>query len=646
MPRLVFTPIDIDAAIPDTTMPATGTVAVPEVPRNFIPKPEDRYMSYVLEIKADDPTPQIAKLQKSLNRVFSGTLSGYFPELLFAKKEIWQIHSNWIKNKRLGTELYLDKAEVAKLLDDIKQKKYPSPPFKLEQLFPGSEADFKHAKKFGLHKFLLLTLPIFQRQFERKTSKNRFNAVMHEISYKLRDELKLVSSYPSTQFKGYKTLSSGSPQNAVNTLPRNWHLTNTFSLANQLPAGVNGQGVVIGHPDSGWTPHKELNFVNVDTNPTSPNFDLTRDWNVLNDRNTAEESLSSIAFHHFHGTATASLIISSGDNNLTGIAPRATILPIRCVAGIDTGVVLIGDTDVARAVWYATQKNVDVISMSIGGYPSPVLECVVAHAVYNNLIVVAAAGNYYPLVIFPARYPECIAVGASNAQNSPWAYTARGNKVAFSAPGEDVYCAEWDDSSPNRRAIVEISGPDGTSFSTAITAGAAALWLQRYGKRNLINGLNGRATLQELFLAHVQSTVTITTRGGWNTSLNGAGILNVQNLLDPTTLPNLATFSGRNWNNWARRTAMELLFDMYENTDPVIVRERLQNLVNTSDPVAFMEQFGQEVLNMLVAIPDAFDKLGDAMNESASAAGDTIEEVVEAVEDFVSDPIGTIAGWF
>ena len=417
-------------------------------------------------------------------------------------------------------------------------------------------------------------------------------------------------------------------------------------MANQLPAGINGQGVIIGHPDSGWTPHAELNFVNLNTNPTSPNYDLGRDWNVFNDQNTAEKSISSRAFTHFHGTATASLIISNGDNNLTGIAPGARILPIRCIAEseIDTGVVLISDADVARAVWFATRQNVDIISMSLGGYPAPALECVVAHAVYNNTIVVAAAGNFWPFVVFPAGYPECIAVGASNARNAPWAYSARGNKVAFSAPGEDVYCADWDKSSPNRRSIVNTTGADGTSFATAITAGAAALWLQRYGKQNLITGLNGRATLQEFFLAHVRTTVS--TPHGWNTNLNGSGILNVQNLLNPTTLPNTATFTGANWNNWMRRTSLELLYDMYENSDPVVVRERFQEFVNTNDPVSFMEQFGQEILNILVAVPDAFNRMGDAINAAANEAEDIIEDVVEEVTDLVSDAIGTVAGWF
>ena len=75
--------------------------------------------------------------------------------------------------------------------------------------------------------------------------------------------------------------------------------------------------------------------------------------------------------------------------------------------------VLIADINVAHAVVAAVNGGAQVISISLGGYPAPILEWVITWAVAQNVIVVAAAGNVYPFVVYPAAYPACIGVGAS-----------------------------------------------------------------------------------------------------------------------------------------------------------------------------------------------------------------------------------------
>lgn len=609
----------------------------PEIPRNFTPKPEDRYVSFVLEVKGDVSKTIIETLSFKINELICTKLSGYFPELLFYRQKIWNLHKQWLTKRKIPV-FFIQKPVINRLFADIKKRKYPRLQFKLEQLYPGSENDYKNAKKFGLHKFLLLTIPVYERQFKRRTTNTRFQATMFEIAYILR-ELNLIQEVnPCTKFEKYQLLSTMS--GPENNLPKNWMLTNTS--ANNLQ-GINGSGITIGHPDSGWTPHPQLNFINISTNPTSPNFNLSRDWNVLNDANTAEEWLSSPAINHFHGTSTASVIVSSNDNQLTGIAPHATILPVRTVSEIDTGVVLIGDIDVARAIWYLINQNVDIISISLGGYPIPALECVVAHAVYNNTIVVAAAGQYWPFLVFPAGYPECIAVGASNNNNQPWNLCVKHSKIAISAPGEQVWSAYWDDSTPNRRAIVDGKG-NGCSFAVAFVAGAASLWLQNYSKQTLINGLDGRATLQELFLSHLQRTATVPRN--WRTNESGAGILNVQNLLDRTTLPDLQAFRGREWNNWRRRTTMELLYTQFENSDPVVVRERLGDLLNSANPEDLIKAWGQEILNAFMAVENAMEDFKEATEKTAEEAKEIIEDTVDKVGDVVSDTVSAVVNFF
>lgn len=644
MPNVIsFPPIGSDTG-------GTGNVITPpviDVPRNFIPKPEERYVSFVIELNNRAGAAELSSLEVEINTKLCTKLSGYFPELLNYKPNIFELHKKWIKTRKLKEPLFFGKSKLSRTLLDIRKKRYPKLPFTLTRLFPGSENDLKNAKKFGLHKFIQLTLPVFERQFERRTSKPRFSAALFEAAYVLK-EIRTVSSVnPSSEYRRFQ-LFSGASGSGNNTLPKNWMLTNMKAI--NIPPGINGSGVVIAHPDSGWTPHSELNFTNIQTNPVSTSYDLTRDWNVFNNEDTSEEPLDSTMPFHFHGTSTASIIVSRGNANdptaLTGIAPGAKIISIRTIheQPVDqTGVALILDTDVARAIWYATEQNADVISLSVGGYPNPVLECVVAHAVYNNTIVVAAAGQYWPFLVYPAGYPECIAVGASNDLNRPWADCVKDKKIAISAPGEKVWSAYWDDSSPNRREIIDGKG-NGCSFSTALTAGAAALWLQRYGKPNLINGLNGRAVLQELFLKHIQNTATVPA--GWNTNESGAGILNVERLLDTATLPSLSTFSGQDWNNWLRKTNNELFYKMFEDSDPVILRKRLKEFLNENDPNTILDQFGQEMINLFMGIENAVEDMKESVEETSRQAQDLVEEAVDNVNDFVSDTLGTVAGWF
>lgn len=111
----------------------------------------------------------------------------------------------------------------------------------------------------------------------------------------------------------------------------------------------------------------------------------------------------------FHGTATAGVFVSQAEGTIDGLAPGATVVSIRCV----NSVVLIADINVAQAVVAAVNGGAQVISISLGGYPAPILEWAIAWAVAQNVIVVAAAGNVYPFVVYPAAYPACIGVGAA-----------------------------------------------------------------------------------------------------------------------------------------------------------------------------------------------------------------------------------------
>jgi hypothetical protein len=139
----------------------------------------------------------------------------------------------------------------------------------------------------------------------------------------------------------------------------------------------------------------------------------------------------------------------------------------------------------------------------------------------------AAAGNYWPLVVAPARLPNCLAIAATNVANRPWKHSSRGREVDFSAPGEDVWCAV----ARREDGVVEYStgAHSGTSFAVAHTAGAAALWLKHHGRDELIAAY-GRGGLHDAFRAAAVASVQ-PGAAPWDGRRFGPGVLDVAALL-------------------------------------------------------------------------------------------------------------------
>jgi subtilisin family serine protease len=182
------------------------------------------------------------------------------------------------------------------------------------------------------------------------------------------------------------------------------------------------------------------------------------------------------------------------------------------------------------------------LSISLGGFPVPYLEQVIAHAVHvNNLIVCASAGNLTPFVAYPAAYTNCIAVAGSTPTDRPWRNSSWGAQVDISAPAQHVWTADFDSTkSPT------LSAGNGTSFSAPLVAAAAASWLAHHGRSNLLQQYQGVSSLQEVFLQLLKTTArnpgALPAPGEygdvaeglpytWNASHYGAGILDLAALL-------------------------------------------------------------------------------------------------------------------
>jgi len=174
-----------------------------------------------------------------------------------------------------------------------------------------------------------------------------------------------------------------------------------------------------------------------------------------------------------HGTHVAGTIAGRGTNGPLGVAPKATLIPVKVLDGSGSGSL----SDIVGGIDWAADAGVDVINMSLGGpNGSAALQRAVEKALKAGVVVVAAAGNSGPgpdTVGFPGGYPGVIAVAASDKDDQVAKFSSRGGAVAFIAPGVKI------PSTVPGGGVKELSG---TSMASPHVAGLAALALERGAK--------------------------------------------------------------------------------------------------------------------------------------------------------------------
>lgn len=151
-------------------------------------------------------------------------------------------------------------------------------------------------------------------------------------------------------------------------------------------------------------------------------------------------------------------------------APAAKILPLKAFSADGSSDLF----NIIQAIYYAANKGANVISMSFDiPQSSPALQYAVQFALNKNVTLIAAAGNDGQKInVYPAGLNNVIGVGSTSNSDVKSVFTNFAtNSIFVAAPGEGVittypggfYAAGW-----------------GTSFSTPLVAGEAALILQAH----------------------------------------------------------------------------------------------------------------------------------------------------------------------
>jgi len=176
-----------------------------------------------------------------------------------------------------------------------------------------------------------------------------------------------------------------------------------------------------------------------------------------------------------HGTHVAGTIAQTTHNGLgvAGLAPRATVLPIKALSGSGMG----RSEWIASAIDEATDQGADIINLSLGGSRSKVIEVAVDKAVAKGVLVVAAAGNSgREGVGWPAAHPAVLGVSATGPTDDLAFYSSWGKGVVLSAPGGDMRQPGGgilqDTVTSGDHAFKELQG---TSMASPHVAGAAAV---------------------------------------------------------------------------------------------------------------------------------------------------------------------------
>ena len=250
-----------------------------------------------------------------------------------------------------------------------------------------------------------------------------------------------------------------------------------------------GKGVIIAVVDSGVDEaHKEFKNNNLKT------FDATGSGNSP----------------HLHATAMISAI--SARDQLTGVAPNATILSISAFRSVSNSAQ--ADTySIVKAIEFAIAEGAQIINMSFAGPRDPAIERVLNAARQRGIITIAAVGNAGPKSppLYPAADPSVIAVTATDENDRVFRGANQGGYVSIAAPGVNILAAAPGDT---------YQFSTGTSIAAAHVSGIVALMLE------LNPQLTPDAVRDVLAKSATRSTKPMKdTQLGW-------GVVNLRRVLD------------------------------------------------------------------------------------------------------------------
>lgn len=188
-----------------------------------------------------------------------------------------------------------------------------------------------------------------------------------------------------------------------------------------------------------------------------------------------------------HGTHVSGIIAAKRNNDIgiAGLSDKIGIVPLRVTGRVDE----TSDKDrlryrsasrrIAKAIFYAARRRVDVINLSLG-WPSSMdtqfMRNAIAEAERLNVLVVAAAGNNNSKAnIYPCAYYSVVCVGSVDIDGKMSRFSNYGGEVDILAPGDQIVSTIPVSFIPLKLNLQGYDIMSGTSQAAPYVSGIAAL---------------------------------------------------------------------------------------------------------------------------------------------------------------------------
>ncbi len=288
-----------------------------------------------------------------------------------------------------------------------------------------------------------------------------------------------------------------------------------FALGKTQPAQVLPWGIDRVDAELAWpiTTADPIKVAIVDTGIDLKHPDLK--YNIKGGYN-AINPLKSPNDDNGHGTHVAGIVAALNNTiGVVGVGPQVDLYAVKVLNAAGSGYL----SDIIEGLDWAIQNGMQVVNMSLGtSVDVPSFREAVQRVYQAGIIQVAAAGNTGGSVVYPAAYPEVIAVSATDQNNQIASWSSRGPEVDLSAPGVSIYSTY----KGSRYATLS-----GTSMAAPHVSGVAALVLSVPSKCDFdLNGVCSPAEVQQRL---EQTALDLGTPG--KDDLYGSGLVNAFNAL-------------------------------------------------------------------------------------------------------------------
>lgn len=364
-----------------------------------------------------------------------------------------------------------------------------------------------------------------------------------------------------------------------------------WDLPHKSGGKSKGEGIIVMHPDTGFTGHPELWDDNtiIDGELEDDRYLIHKARNFMEPGQSAVDQLlksgpkvimpkgraiyivdPTITFQErfpSHGTKTASVLMSKeGRPNMddfpnyhdaqfvSGVAPLVKVIPLKVTESVllfaqgfidlATSINYIVDLSKSSSVLNSDNSQIGVISISLGGLNTFVksskssIKAALVEARKAGIVVVASAGQgagewtAKKMTEWGGAYPgndrdNTISAAACDSMHKKYNVGYYGPSVDITAPGVKI----WEAVAERNRPFLDhyyVDHSHGTSYSAAIVAGACALWQAHHGRTYLLSEY-GPELIFDLFKKVLQDSSH--TPQYWDTNCQGAGILDAENLL-------------------------------------------------------------------------------------------------------------------